>query len=133
MVDEITVVGDDPLVDGMRITLRLRRDFTVTDAQTLLAAAKRAYRELDPDATEERAAQMVTCAADAIYTLLERAGILGGAVDEVLAGYAPEGLDIGGQAAEVTFDEPFPLPLGRCRFGADRDVFALPADGRPSR
>jgi hypothetical protein len=33
----------------MRITLRLRRDFTVTDAEGLLAAARRAFRELaDP-------------------------------------------------------------------------------------
>ena len=34
------VVGDEPLADGMHIAVRVRRDFTVTDAGRLLAAAR---------------------------------------------------------------------------------------------
>jgi hypothetical protein len=126
MDGEISVVGDEPLVEGLRMTLRMRRDFTVTDADRLLAAARTAYRELNPEASEDRAAGMVTSAADALYTLLERVGVLGDGVDDVLAEYAIDGLGIGGQVSEVTFDDPFPLPLGPCHFGVDHDVFALP-------
>jgi len=32
------VTGDDPLVNGMRIAVRLRRDFVVTDAERLLVS-----------------------------------------------------------------------------------------------
>ena len=42
------VIGDDPLVNGMQLSMRLRRDFTVTDADRLLTTARRAYRELKP-------------------------------------------------------------------------------------
>jgi len=62
---------------GVRITPRLRHDFTVTGVEKHLATARRATSELDPDTGEERAAQMVTCAPDAIYTLLERNGVVG--------------------------------------------------------
>jgi hypothetical protein len=39
---------------------------------------------------------MVSCAADALFVLLEHPGLLGDAVDNQLAGYAAEGLAVGG-------------------------------------
>src|SRR5690348_13971026 len=60
------VIGDDPLVDGMTLSLRLRRDFSVTDASRLLTTARRFYLELNPDSRGDDAAEMVTSAADAL-------------------------------------------------------------------
>jgi hypothetical protein len=102
----------------------LRRDFIVTDAPRLLAAARRAYLQLTPEATEQDAVAAVTCAADVIFVLLEQAGLTGSAADAALAGYESHGLELGGGRSQVTFDDPWPLPVGQdC---ADRDVFALP-------
>ena len=67
-VAETTIVGDDPLADGMRISVRMRRDFTITDAVRFLAAARHAYRELHPDADANEASTVVTWAADAVFT-----------------------------------------------------------------
>jgi hypothetical protein len=50
-VSDVQVVGDGPLVDGMSISVRLRRDFTVTDAGRLLIAGRRMFRELHPGAS----------------------------------------------------------------------------------
>jgi hypothetical protein len=36
-----STTGDDPLVDGMHISLRMRLDFVVTDAGRFLTAARR--------------------------------------------------------------------------------------------
>jgi hypothetical protein len=58
------VIGDDPLVNGMSLSVGLWRDFTVTDADRLLATARRTYRELNPGASAEEASQMVSCAGD---------------------------------------------------------------------
>ncbi|MBX6748552.1 MAG: hypothetical protein IRY85_02595 [Micromonosporaceae bacterium] len=128
---DIGIVGDEPLADGMNISLRYRRDFVVTDAARLLEAARAAYRELHPEATPEDAVAMVTCAADAIFTILERDGLLGDAIDARLAERERDGLKLGGARAQVVVNEPEPLPPGwECvRTG---DVFALPpehADG----
>jgi hypothetical protein len=120
------VVGDEPLVDGMRISVRLRRDFTVTDSQLLLAAARRTYGELHPDGSADDATMMVTCAADAIFVILEQAGLLGDVVDERLADRASDGLALGGWRAQVTVDELDPLRPGRDCFQTG-DVFALPS------
>jgi len=68
---------------------------------------------------------VVTCAADAVFTLLEQAGFVGGAADAALAAYEDEGLALGGWRAQVTFDEPHPLAPGPDCFSGDRDVFAL--------
>lgn len=113
-------------MDGMRIAVRLRRDFVVTDAERLLAAARRAYVRLAPGATEQDAAQEVTSAADAVFTLLEQAGLVGGAADAALAACEDEGLAVGGWRAQVTFGDPHPLPPGPDCLIGDRDVFALP-------
>ncbi|GAB7051531.1 hypothetical protein [Catenuloplanes indicus] len=68
------LTGDEPLADGMRVFVRLRRDCTVTDADRLLATACRIYREQNPDATDADAAAFVTGAADPLCTVLEAAG-----------------------------------------------------------
>jgi len=47
------IIGNDPLTTGVTLSLRLRRDFTVTDAGRLLAATRRVYRELEPAASAE--------------------------------------------------------------------------------
>ncbi|HZN70364.1 MAG TPA: hypothetical protein VFC00_01570 [Micromonosporaceae bacterium] len=62
------VIGDDPLVNGMSLSIRLRRDFTVTDADRLLATARRVYRELNPGTSAEEACVTVSCASDAPRT-----------------------------------------------------------------
>jgi hypothetical protein len=122
----MTIVGDDPLVDGMRISVRVRRDFMVTDADRLLQAARRAYRELHPDADANEASSVVTCAADAVFTVLEYAGVVGDIADNRLARRSADGLAPGGWRAEVTINEPDPLLPGRdCLLTGD--VFALPA------
>jgi hypothetical protein len=90
------LVGNAPLVDGRVISVRLRRDFTITNADRLLAAARRMYLELHPGASAEDAAAMVSCSADALFVILERAGLLGDVVDGRLAEHESEGLAVGG-------------------------------------
>jgi hypothetical protein len=124
------MVGDDPLVDGMSLSVRLRMDFTVTDAGRLLATARRIHQDLNPGTSAEEARTMVSCAADALFVILEDAGLLGEAVDGRLAGNAPDGLEVGGWRAQVVPNEPWPLsprPRGDCLRGGD--VFALPVNG----
>ncbi|MER7282777.1 hypothetical protein ABT369_50965 [Dactylosporangium sp. NPDC000244] len=122
------MIGNDPLVNGTNLSLRLRRDFSVADADRLLATARRAYRELNPGASVEEAREMVSCAADALFVLLEHAGILGDAVDGRLAGYAADGLTVGGWRAQVVLNEPGPLSAEPRRDCLRGDVFALPPD-----
>nr|BFE58059.1 hypothetical protein GCM10020063_025850 [Dactylosporangium thailandense] len=120
-------MGDDPLVNGTNLSLRLRRDFTVADADRLLATARRAYRDLNPGASTEEAREMVSCAADALFVLLEHAGLVGDAVDGRLAGDTADGLTVGGWRAQVVLDEPRPLstePRRDCL--RHDDVFAVP-------
>jgi hypothetical protein len=110
----------------MNLSVRLRRDFVVADAGRLLAAARRAYQELNSGTSAEEAREMVSCAADALFVLLEHAGLLGDAVDGRLAGYTAEGLAVGGWRAQVVINEPDPLstrPRGDCLRGDD--VFTL--------
>ncbi|MFI5915087.1 hypothetical protein [Dactylosporangium sp. NPDC051541] len=123
-----TVSGDDPLVDGMALSLRLRRDFSVTDAGRLLSAARRIYQDLNPGAGAADASAMVSCAADALFVILEHAGLLGEETDSRLEGYARDGLEVGGWRAQVVPNEPWPLsppPRSDCLRG---DVFALPPE-----
>jgi hypothetical protein len=121
------IAGDEPLADGMHIATRVRRDFTVTEADRLLAAARAAWVQLNPGATVREAKAAVTGAADAIFTILEAGGLLGPAADRALAGYASHGLEPGGSQAQVTFNEPRRLPAGPRCF-EDGDVFALPGN-----
>jgi hypothetical protein len=110
----------------MHVVVRLRRDFTVTDAVKLLAAARAAYTRANPGTGPQDAEAAVTSAADAIFTILESQGLLGPAADQSLAGSAGDGLQPGGWRAQVTLNEAYRLPSGWACF-EDRDVFALPA------
>ncbi len=113
----------------MRLSLRLRRDFTVTDADRLLAAARRAYRQLNPGTSAREAEGMVTGAADALFVILEQAGLLGDTIDDRLAAHAVDGLALGGWRARVVLNEPFPLapgPRSNCLRGDE--VFAVQPD-----
>src|SRR5262245_7782201 len=99
------VIGDEPLVDGMNISVRYRRDFVVTDAARLLDAARGVFCELNPDASPDDAAEVVTCAADAIFTILEGDGLVGDAIDARLASRERDGVKVLGWRAQVVIDE----------------------------
>jgi hypothetical protein len=91
-----------------------------------LAAARVAYLELNPGADDAEAEDIVTSAADAIFTILEHAGILGPRADTALAGRASDGVPLQGQRAQATINEDHRLtPAPDCL--ATADVFALPA------
>lgn len=125
-MDKHEIEGDEPAVDGMCIAVRIRRDFTVTDARLLLAAARAAYVDLHPGASGLEAQEMVTSASDAMFTLMERDGLLGDVINTALARHSDQGLQAADWRAQVTVNEPRPLPPGPDCF--DRgDVFALPA------
>jgi hypothetical protein len=124
---EVEMIGDEPLVDGMDLSVRLRYDFTVTDAERLLATARRIYQGQYPGTTPDQAAEMVSCAADVLFVLLEHAGLFGDAVDERLRAHVTDGLGVGGARAQVVPDEPRPLsPLPRRDCLRTGDPFALP-------
>jgi len=118
-------VGDEPLEDGMHVAIRIRRDFLITNAQRVLGAARTAYRELNPGSSSAEADEAVSSAADAIFTLLEHAGILGPQADAALAARATDALASQGQRAQITINESRRLPAGPDCFAND-DVFALP-------
>ena len=126
-MDNDAIIGNESPADGMHIAVRMRRDFTITNAGRLLASARAAYIELNPGTTEHEAAELVTSASDAIFTLLEREGLLGDAVDAQLASHAVNGLDLRGWRAQVTVNETRQLPPGPDCF-EQGDVFALPAN-----
>lgn len=122
--DDGTILGDDPLTDGMHISVRLRRDFVVTDAARLLATARRVFLELNPTATAADAEAAVANAADAVFTILESDGLLGDTLDARLAAREADGLGPAGWRAQLIANEPDPLRPGwDCLRG---DVFALP-------
>jgi hypothetical protein len=108
-MSEVDGTGQEPLADGMRIAVRFRHDFVITDAQ--------AYIELYPGTSAEAAGAQVTSAADALFTILERAGIIGDATEAAL----------GGWRAQVVLDDPQPLqPRWNCFVTGD--VYALPPE-----
>jgi hypothetical protein len=111
-VDKDVISGNEPPVDGMRIAVRLRRAFTITNAERLLVSARAAYIELNPGTTEHDAAEMVTSAADAIFTILEHDGVVGHVIDAALASHADHGLQVGGWRPQVTINETHGLPPG---------------------
>jgi hypothetical protein len=130
MPGDDAVFSDDPLVNGMTLSVRLRRDFTVTDADRLLTTARRTYRDLNPGASAKEASETVTCAADALFVILEQAGLLGDAIDSRLADNAASGMAVGGWRAQVVINEPHPPspePERDCL--RDGDAFALPTHG----
>jgi hypothetical protein len=123
----VDILGDEPLVDGMTISLRYRRDFVVADAARLLAEARRLHRGLRPGATQADAEATVTSAADAIYTILEHTGLIGDAADARLAAHSETGLELAGWRSEITFNDPEPLRPDYDCLRTD-DVFKLPPE-----
>lgn len=124
MDDKANVIGNDPLVDGLRISVRFRRDFLVTNAADVLAAGRRAFLDLNPAASEEDAEQHVTGAADAVFALLHRDGLTS---EQDAIGLAARGC-----REEVTFNDPRPLPHPPNCFEGDTDFFALPPGRWPA-
>lgn len=104
----------------MRISLRLRRDFLVTDATRVLVAGRRAFAELNPDVATEDVEQHVTTAADAVFALLDRDGLV--------VEHGADGLAAGGYRAQLTINDPMPLSHPPTCFEGDPDVLALPPD-----
>lgn len=49
---------------------------------------------------------MVSCAADALFVNLDRAGLLGESVDNRLAGYMSDGLQVGGWRQHPARERP---------------------------
>jgi len=110
----------------MHVAIRIRRDFVITDAQRVLVAGRTAYRELNPESSQAEADESVSSAADAIFTILEHAGVLGPKADAAVAARATDGLVPQGQRAQLTINEKRRLPASPDCF-ADDDVFALPS------
>jgi hypothetical protein len=120
--EEDGVIGDEPLRDDMLISVRMRRDFYVEDAARVLDAARQAYRELHPDEDPNAALTHVTSAADALFTILEHAGLFSAEIGERLAARSADGLLGMGSRAMAVMDDP--VPLISCL--GPRDPFALP-------
>jgi hypothetical protein len=57
--------------EGMTISLRLRRDLVITDPDRFLAAARRAYHDLNPDLREADVAEAIGDVHDAVFALLD--------------------------------------------------------------
>lgn len=132
---------------GLVISIRVRRDLVVVDPDRFSAAARAAYRELNPDAGDAAAAKTVADVTDTVHTLLERAladidspltRLLGRASSAPEVGRGapapgvrgtggPDGLCPAGWLGEVVLGEPRPLQDYGCFLPSD--PFALPGDG----
>lgn len=129
---------------GMTLSVRMRRDVVIVDPDRFLAAARAAFRELHPDASEAAATEAVGDVHDAMFALLERAGPAEttgpriwpspGDPPEFGRGAEPpghrvtdrsDGLSPAGWLQQVVL-EPQPLQDVGCFFPAD--PFALPQD-----
>ncbi|MEV1120064.1 hypothetical protein AB0I91_33870 [Actinosynnema sp. NPDC049800] len=119
-------------VAGMTISVRTRRDVVVVDPERFLAAARAAYRELNPGLTDAEVAEAVADVTDAAYALIDRDGDL--VPDPAHAGRPPlpgvrvpdrpDGLSPAGRVQELVLDEPQPLQDYGCFL--PEDVFARP-------
>jgi hypothetical protein len=138
-------------IEGMTISIRSRQDVVVVDPQRFLAAARRAYREMDADVTEEAAAEAVVSVYDAVHALLDRYGELASDDPEVATGATavrhmhggvglmpgervrnrPDGLSPAGSVTQIVLGEPRPLQDYGCFLPDDLDLFAVRADRRP--
>lgn len=67
------ITSDEPLADGKAISVRVRRDFTITNADRLLTIARGLYCDLNPGARVDDAIAMVPYGADALLVILEQA------------------------------------------------------------
>lgn len=57
--------------EGMTISLRLRRDLVIVDPGRFLAAARRAYHDLNPDLCEAQVVETIGDVHDAVFALLD--------------------------------------------------------------
>ncbi|MFD0204645.1 MULTISPECIES: hypothetical protein [Saccharothrix] len=118
----------------MTISLRTRRDVVVVDPDRFLAAARAAYRELNPGLTDAEVAEAVADVTDAAYALIERHGDLVPDLEPIdhrpLPGVRvpdrPDGLSPAGWVRELVVDEPKPLQDYGCTL--PEDLFTLPTD-----
>ncbi|MFF2525201.1 hypothetical protein [Streptomyces liangshanensis] len=123
---------------GMRVSVRIRQDVVIADPERFLAAARAAYRELSPDATEETAAEDVRDVHDAVFALLGRfGGLAAGSPDTTPParagaptparpdGLRPDGLRPAGEFTQVVLDDPRSLAEYGCF--PPEDPFALPS------
>ncbi|MBV1849320.1 hypothetical protein [Catellatospora tritici] len=122
-------------VAGMTISIRTRRDVVVVDPGRLLAAARQALRDSDPDLTEAEAAAAVVDVYDAVHALLDRDGDLVADVEGELIGRGgplagtrvhdrPDGLSPAGRLQHIVLGDPLPLQDHGCFL--PEDPFALP-------
>ncbi|WP_344876490.1 hypothetical protein [Allokutzneria multivorans] len=137
-------------VDGMTISVRVRRDLVIVDAERFMAAAREAYRQLNPGVAETEVVDAVADAYDAVFTLLDHAGQqfagtgdagiwplpgqpseLGrsGALPGVRVTDRPDGLSPAGSLHAVVLTEPQPLQDYGCF--QPEDPFALPEEHTP--
>ncbi|MEY9874249.1 hypothetical protein ABH931_003743 [Streptacidiphilus sp. MAP12-33] len=123
---------------GMTISVRTREEVVVVDPDRVIAAARAALVEDDPEMTEEQAARHVVDVYDAVDALVEHHG--GRLAPETMSlaqthgrrsGRAnPDGLDPVGYIRHYAVDDPVPLRhLASCFRVPDHDPFATPPDG----
>ncbi|MFI0357086.1 hypothetical protein [Actinomadura sp. 9N407] len=128
---------DEPeaLAAGMTVSVRSRHDVVVVDPDRFLAAARQAFRELNPEVTEDEAARTIVDLYDAAHALLERHGRLGPIQPAPSVGSgarspgervldAPDGLSPAGEIFQVVLNEAMPLQDHGCFL--PEDPFALP-------
>lgn len=144
----------DPIapVAGMTISVRIRRDLVIVDPDRFLAAAREAYRDLNPECSQTDAANAVTNVADAMFALLDRAASFpagtgapatppiwpdprrpecgpGAPAPGVRVTDRADGLSPAGWLQHVVLGEAQPLQDYGCF--APADPFALPSDRHP--
>lgn len=123
LLDEVTpwefaeappVASEDEQRDGRleTIALLLRRDYTVADEGDLLAAARQAYAELNPDDAGSAAVETVDHAGRALYQLLLAYGVDGLDQRAEVAGLVRHGgtlwmQEIGADDVATLAEDPF--------------------------
>ena len=123
LLDEVTpwefaegppVAAEDEQRNGRleTIALLLRRDYTVADEGALLAAARQAYAELNPDDAQSTAVETVDHAGRALYQLLLAYGVDGLDQRAEVAGLVRHGgtlwmQEIGEDDVATLADDPF--------------------------
>jgi hypothetical protein len=118
----------------MTISVRTRQDVVIVDPERFIAAARAAYREADPEATEERAVEVVRDVYDAVWALMDRFGRL--TADEPVTPRLPgqrvldrpDGLSPAGEYKGIVLNDPRPLQDYGCFFPEGYDPFAIPPE-----
>ncbi|WP_204044383.1 hypothetical protein [Acrocarpospora phusangensis] len=122
---------------GMTISVRTRQDVVIVDPARFMATARTAYRDLNPDASDEEVAEQIADVYDAVGILLDRLGRLtpdapaiplgrGGPLPGVRIPDRPDGLSPAGELHHIVLNDPMPLQDYGCF--PPEDPFALPPD-----